>query len=187
MNKLTILCDADDVIENLISCWVDDINRTYGTSVNPEEIKSWDVAKCFPMLTKEQVFSPIYNKTLWEKLEPIEGSVAGLQRLNQTDYLYIVTATNYQTCDSKIRRILEIFPFLCWEQFIIASNKQLVKGHVLIDDGIHNLIDGDYRRLLFDRPHNHDYDAEANGMKRVYTWPQIMGEIENIRKEVFDD
>lgn len=31
------------------------------------------------------------------------------------------------------------FPFITWDQVIITSRKQFIKGDVLIDDGIHNL------------------------------------------------
>lgn len=65
------------------------------------------------------------------------------------------------------------FPFISWDQVIITSRKQLIKGDVLIDDGIHNLEGGDYIKILMTAPHNRDYDAEANGMIRVYNWKQI--------------
>ena len=45
---------------------------------------------------------------------------------------------------------------------------------MLIDDGIHNLEGGDYRKILFTAPHNRFYDAEANGMTRVNTWEEIV-------------
>ena len=70
------------------------------------------------------------------------------------------------------------FPFISWDQVIITSRKQLIKGDVLIDDGIHNLEGGDYIKILMTAPHNRDYDAEGNGMIRVHNWKQI--------KEVID-
>jgi 5'(3')-deoxyribonucleotidase len=45
-------------------------------------------------------------------------------------------------------------------------------GDVLIDDSIHNLLDGNYLKILFDHPNNHNYDARANQMHRVYTLAQ---------------
>jgi hypothetical protein len=43
----------------------------------------------------------------------------------------------------------------------------MIRGDVLIDDGIHNLEGGDYKKILFTAAHNRNYDAEANGMIRV--------------------
>lgn len=44
--------------------------------------------------------------------------------------------------------ILKYFPFLSWKNVIITSSKKMIKGDVLIDDGIHNLLDGDYKKIL---------------------------------------
>ncbi len=68
---------------------------------------------------------------------------------------------------------LELFPFLDWEHIIITNNKQLVRGDILIDDGPHNLVGGEYFKILFDRPHNRNYDDAANGMLRLHTWQEI--------------
>jgi 5'(3')-deoxyribonucleotidase len=45
---------------------------------------------------------------------------------------------------------------------------------VLIDDGIHNLEGGSYRKILFTAPHNRSYDAEANDMIRVHGWDDVV-------------
>lgn len=88
--------------------------------------------------------------------------------------VYIVTATPYISVPEKMDDLLfRWFPFITWEQVIITSRKQLIKGDVLIDDGIHNLEGGDYVKILMTAPHNRDYDAEANGMIRVNNWKEI--------------
>lgn len=87
--------------------------------------------------------------------------------------MYIITATNYQTCDTKIERILEMYPFLKWSQFIITERKQLVYGDWLIDDGVHNFDGGVYKGILMSQPHNKNFNAEENGLIRVYGWDEI--------------
>lgn len=177
--KKIILCDADDVIENLLDCWVSAINQKYGTNVNPLDITKWDVSLFFPTLSKEQVFAPIAEKDIWSNLERIDGCYDVLKEINEKHNLYIVTATHYNTCDKKIERILKLYPFLNWKQFIITSHKQLIHGNYLIDDGTHNLIGGDYQGILFSRPHNMTYDAQAAGVIRVSEWNEIRSIILN--------
>ena len=121
MRSLTILVDMDDTIADLLGAWVEMLNRRYGTQVSPEDISSWDIAKSFPSLTREQVFD-----------------------------------------------------------VIITANKQMIKGDVLIDDGVHNHIGGGYEKLLMDAPHNRGIDAEGNGMVRVKNWAEIYREIRRI-------
>jgi 5'(3')-deoxyribonucleotidase len=79
------------------------------------------------------------------------------------------------------------FPFITWDQVIITSRKQLIRGDVLIDDGIHNLEGGDYVRILMTAPHNKSYDAEGNGMIRVSSWDDIEKVISEISGEGYGD
>lgn len=172
-DKKIILCDADDTIENLCEVWMQYLNKKHGTNVSANEVTDWDVSKFFPKLSKKDVYAPIYEKEFWKHILPIDGCFDVLKEINKQHNLYIVTATNYQTCDTKIERILQLFPFLEWSQFIIAAKKQLVYGDLLIDDGPHNFEGGNYKGILFDRPHNRSFDHVAAKLTCVYTWDEI--------------
>ena len=79
----------------------------------------------------------------------------------------IVTTSNYQTLAAKMEQVLfHYFPFLTWNDVIITAHKQLIKGDVLVDDGIHNLEGGDYFKILMTAPHNRNYDA-ARGVRLI--------------------
>lgn len=54
---------------------------------------------------------------------------------------------------------------------------------MLIDDGIHNLEGGDYKKILFTAAHNRNYDAEANGMIRVRNWDEVVKIIDGMMPE----
>lgn len=174
IDRKIVLCDADDTIENLCETWVDYLNFQYGTNVTASDVVDWDISKFFPELTKEQVYAPIYDKSFWTRIQRIDSCFDVLNKIHNRHNLYIVTATNYQTCDTKIERILNLFPFLNWSQFIITAKKQLVHGDYLIDDGVHNF-DGEhhYKGILFDRPHNKLFDHKVAGLIRVHTWDEI--------------
>ncbi len=53
---MTILVDADGVLENLSEAWVEYLNDRYGTSVKYDEVRDWDMTKAFPSLSREQVY-----------------------------------------------------------------------------------------------------------------------------------
>lgn len=174
MKPLTILFDADDVAEKLLNCWIKFINERYGTTVAFEDIKDWDMTLAFPTLTKQQIFGVLHDDELWKSLEPMPGSQRVLQKwFDQGHQLYMVTASDYRTCKVKVERILEMFPFLDWEHIIFASNKQMIRGDILIDDGIHNLLNGEYFKILFNRPHNRGLDVEKYGVHRADTWDDV--------------
>lgn len=174
MKPLTILFDADDTVENLCDCWIALLNERYGTSVKIEDVTDWDITLAFPTLTKQQIFDILQDEELWKNLEPMPGSQRVLQKWFDQGYqLYMVTASDYRTCKVKVERILEMFSFLDWEHIIFTSNKQMIRGDILIDDGIHNLLGGEYFKILFNRPHNKGLDVEKYSVHRSDTWDDI--------------
>ena len=172
---MTILIDMDDTIESLLKAWVNGVNRKYGRSVSCEDVTSWDVSAAFPGLTREEVYAVPLEQGFWKTVEPIPGAAEAIQRFMDAGHeVFIVTATPYESVTEKMTDVLfRYFPFLTWKQLIITSRKQLIRGDVLIDDGVHNLEGGDYVKILMTAPHNRNYDAEANGMIRVQTWAEI--------------
>ena len=166
MTRLRILFDADDVAETLLEGWVKTLNERYGTTTSVEDVTDWDVSKAFPTLTKQQIYGVLQEDEVWAKLTPMPGAQEYLKRLHDEGHeLYMVTATDYRTCRVKIERILELFPFLDANHIIIAHNKQMVMGDVLIDDGPHNLVNGPYFRILFDQPHNRGINEKKYGKR----------------------
>lgn len=183
--KLTILIDMDDTIENLIVCWVRKLNEKYGTSVKYSDVVCYEMTKIFPTLTEKQIFEPLFDDNFWDEVEPIDGSVEYIQSLiNDGHNIYIVTNSHYNTLKPKMEKVLQkYFPFISWRNVIIASNKQMIMGDILIDDAIHNLTGGEYIKFLMDAPHNHSFNAEENGMTRVHSWKEIYDLINIIVKE----
>ncbi len=172
---MTILVDMDDTIEQLLQAWVDGVNKQYSRNVDYNEVTSWDVSAAFPGLTREQVYEIPMQAGFWQTVKPVPGAARALERLIEAGHqVYIVTATPYDSVPEKMNDVLfKYFPFLNWNQLIITSNKQLIRGDVLIDDGIHNLEGGDFIKILMTAPHNRLYNAEDNGMIRVHSWEEI--------------
>jgi len=176
---MTILVDMDDVLEGLVGAWVDYLNLKYGTQVRAEDIVEWNVDEYFPSLTHKQVHGVLKERAFWDAVKPLHGAQEGLKRLIDAGHeVYIVTNSHYKTVAPKMERVLfKYFPYLKWSQVILTAHKQMVRGDVLIDDGIQNLEGGEYEKILMDAPHNHEYNAEANGMYRVCNWDDILNVI----------
>ena len=184
MEKLRILVDLDDVLNNLLDCWVDLLNEKYELCANAQDLKIWNVQGLYPTLTEEEVYQPIYETEIWDMLSPRPTSVEYLEKLVEEGHdVLIVTASVYQTLPAKMDWFFANFPFLSWENVIITRRKQLIRGDVLIDDGVHNLVGGAYFKILMDSPNNRAYDAPGNGMVRVYN---IKEAYEAIHKYLID-
>lgn len=174
MSKV-ILVDMDDTIENCTQAWVNFLNARYGTDVDPDSLTEWTVSLAFPTLTHEQVYDCVIEDEFWESVRPFDDAVHYLKKLTDDGHkIYIVTSAQYESIRIKMEAVLfKYFPYITWKDVIITANKQMIKGDILIDDGIHNHIGGNYIKFLYTAPHNRAFDAEANGMIRVNNWEEI--------------
>ena len=182
---MVILVDMDDTIEQLLKAWVRRANEKYGRRVTLDEITDWNVAAPYTGITKKEISAVTYEPGFWCGVEPMPGAAEALRHfMDEGHEVYIVTATEIEHVPEKMRGLLfRWFPFLSWEQVIITARKQMIRGDVLIDDGIHNLEGGAYRKILFTAPHNRRYDAEAHGMTRVDSWEEAVRIIDEMSRE----
>lgn len=173
--RLTILIDMDDTIEYLGKAWVEYLNKRHGTTVAHHDLQFWDVSLAFPDLTNDQVYAPLHEDAFWETVKPIPGASEAIKKLIDDGHdVYIVTASTWQTLPSKMKNVLfKYFPFIHWDHVIVTHNKQLINGDILVDDGPHNLVDGNYWKILMDAPHNWNFDAKSIGAFRFTKWDDI--------------
>lgn len=181
-SDITILIDIDDTIEDLLAAWCKWLNDLYGLNVKPDEITEWDMRKFFPNLTKKQVFEPLHNEEFWDLVKPKDGAVEYLKKLIDDGFkVYLCTSTDYRNVKVKFEKVIQkYFPYISWKQVIVASDKQMIRGDFMVDDGIHNLEGGIYRKILMNVPHNKSYNAEENGMFRANNWEQIYSYIKSV-------
>lgn len=175
MSKATVLVDMDDTIENLLSQWLTWLNNKYKTEYKPQDIRKWELSDYFQGISRDKVFEPLHLQEFWDTVEPKEDAVKYLKMLIDDGFkIVIVTSTHYSTVQPKMERVLfKYFPYLSWKDVIIADNKQLIDGDYLIDDGIHNLIGGKYKKILYTAPHNEDIDVADTDITRVCSWEEI--------------
>lgn len=173
---MTILVDMDDTMEQLLEALVKRANERFDRNASVDDVTDWTIVCAFPGIEKRQILDFMREDDFWEDVKPVPGAAEALKHfMDEGHQVYIVTATEIEHVEEKMKQLLfRYFPFLCWEQVIITGRKQMIRGDVLIDDGIHNLEGGSYRKILFTAPHNRSYDAEANDMIRVHGWDDVV-------------
>lgn len=184
MKTFTILVDMDDTIENLCEVWVQTLNEKYDRLVKPTDLIEWDINKFFPGLTQEQIYAPLNEAEFWMRVKPYRDAQFYLKKLIDDGHkVMVVTASQPDTVAHKLKHVLfEYFPYLSYHDVIICANKQLIKGDYLVDDGVHNLMGGEYNPILMDAPHNKYFDNKKAGIPRVYNWKQIYSLISKAAK-----
>lgn len=180
-----MLVDIDDTIEDLLVAWCGFLNGTYKTNVNYEDITEWDMQKFFPALTKEQIYKPLQTRKFWETVKPKPYAQQYLKALCDCGFdVYLCTSSDYRSIKIKYETvIMKYFPYIPWEKIIITSRKQMIKADFLIDDAVHNLEGGSYKKILMTAPHNKNYNAKENGMYRVNDWREIYSLLTDDQKQ----
>lgn len=191
MKKLTILVDMDDTLENLCETWVEFINKKYGTATTTDDITDWDITKAFPTLTKNQIFAPLNEEALWERVKPLPKAYENICKLRDDGHrVFVVTASNPESVSIKLNKVLfRYFPFFTYNDVIITSCKQLISGDVLVDDAPHNLKDGAYKKILMTAPHNRFFDEESIGAVRACNWDivyRIIKQYAHRKEEIYE-
>lgn len=187
-NDFIILVDMDDVLEDLQEAWINRLNKKFTLNVNKNNVTDWDISLYYPNLTKEEVFSPLFEEDFWENVNPKKDAIEILNKLKKDGYsIYLVTSSAYETLTNKFSKALwPYFPFLDKDHIIICNHKQLIKGHVLIDDGVHNLIDKpfkpSYYKILFTANPNKYFNAAETDIKRVSNWYEVYSIVEGLFK-----
>lgn len=164
----------DDTLIRLGETWIAYLNEKYGTDVNWQDVNDWDTSKFFPGLTRYQVFDVLHNAELWKRTKPLEGAVEYVNKLREDGHkVVVVTSAPPKTVAVKLIYSLFKHFSMTYKDVIIAYNKQMIQGDVLVDDAPHNLAGGSYLKILVSAPHNQSYDAEYNGMIRADSWEEI--------------
>lgn len=175
MKEFTILVDVDDVLLDTLYWWVDALNIKYGTSVNPLTITDWEISTAFPTLSRDEIYSPLFDCDFWKYVKPKPDAPYYLKRLIDDGYkIIIVTNTYKETAEFKFNNALfPNFPYLRNADIVLTDKKYLVKGDILIDDYLKNLVSSNWHPIMFDAPHNRKYNCDMFGIYRAKSWEDI--------------
>ena len=171
-----ICIDMNDTIEDLVQAWIIWLNKKYGTSVTYKDITDWQIWQFFPTLTKQQVYDVLIEPEFWKTVQPKYDAIKYIKQLKDDGFdVYICTHSLYKCLKEKMEEVLfKYFPFITWNDVIVMQNKQMLMCDVLIDDGPHNLVDGDYHKILYSTPYNQNTDDYGlYDYQRAHNWEEV--------------
>lgn len=176
---MTILVDIDSTLTNFGEVWLHYLNMIYNTKYRQENITSWD----WPEKVFDEPWEPLNERKFWEEVKVNEDAkcvISEWTRYNRHK-VYLVTASEYtDTLGLKIRSTVNQFPpnVLTTHNVLIAHDKSLIDGDVIIDDNPENLKNGKCKyRLLYNQPWNRDQDGM---FVRVNDWADIQETVSQI-------
>ncbi len=195
MNKKRVGIDFDDVLFCCNETLQPFHNNRYGTNLTKDNVATYylhDLWKC----TKEEAYERVlefYNSEEHASMQPLEGAVEAIHQLSKRYELFVVTARPPEA-EVTTKKLLKHFPNVFKKIHFVGTttgkNHTITKAEVckqehidiFIDDSFHNTVNIaiiGIPTLLFNQPWNKE-NALPDGVKRVYSWEEIVTEIDNI-------
>lgn len=179
MNNKTIIvgCDLDEAIFPLIENVLKLYNEKYNDTVKVEDITDYNV-HLFLKSECRNVFKEFCTYEFISQLPISKETIETINKINEEFLLYFCTARHPYNMQATDFCLSYYFPWFKSSQLINIANKQLLKIDWLIDDSLSNLLGGDYRKILINRPWNEKY-GDADNVYRAYTLQQAYKIIKN--------
>jgi 5'(3')-deoxyribonucleotidase len=166
VKRLLIGVDIDEVCNNLIWEVVQAYNKAYRQNLNYYDIDQYDI-KPFLVPQCKNIWQEFCRDELMRGLQVEDTAVETLSQLAEQHDIYFVTAGHPNTMHVRDQWLSGKFPFYKTKMLIGCQQKQLLNLDILVDDYEQNLIGGNYRGFLMNRPWNRKFDAKAHSIERI--------------------
>lgn len=166
---MTILVDIDSTITNFGEALLKTNNVIFGTDYTYDQIATYDWFN----FTFADPWAITKHPGFWDVVKVNPDAVSTLESwVKQGHKVYLVTASHFNdTLGYKILKTLEAFnPELINERnVVIAQDKSIVMGNVMIDDCVDNLENFDGVRICYAQPWNENFKE----VFRYNNWDKI--------------
>lgn len=181
---MIIMCDIDDVCNNLVEKTIELYNSRSNKNIQIADLTNYSFADCLPKEDVDAILPLFKEKKLWNSLSPVAGVVNGLKSLiKQGHQVYLATATNPVNFAWKVEWCEKNFPFIQSDNIIRVVDKSLLKCDIIIDDYMENLIGSTAHRVCLDKPWNRDAKKDfIYDIHRVHNWKEIVSAINDIER-----
>lgn len=165
----TILIDIDDVCANMAPVWLERYNHTWDDTLRLDDITDWNWELFVQKPCGKKIFSFLHDDTLYDNVKPIQDALYGVEFLRKSNH-DIIFITAYDFTNSKFKWLKKHKFSNDINEFVVAHNKNLIKGDCLIDDKYDNFINFDGDKLLYSANWNLKYKT----IYRVHNWKEII-------------
>jgi 5'(3')-deoxyribonucleotidase len=177
-----LFLDMDDVIVDLVPAWIKKYNELYDDNLSNEKIVKWDMTKYVKPECGDRIFKILAEPGFIYGLPPINGAIDGIDYLVKwlgVESIYICSASFSGSMVEKVMWIEKYLPALK-DNIIFTKKKHVMHtpGSVLIDDGVHNVVDfikAGGIGCIYDTPHNQSENfPEIKDCTRFHNWNEIV-------------
>jgi 5'-nucleotidase len=141
MNTLTIVCDLDGIVIDLLGAWLEEYNKKWNDSLTIADLKSYHIERHVKPECGNKIYEVFDNALFYRNLKPLAGAVEGLKKLHSRGHdIVICTATAGDTAQEKFYWCAKYLPFIPSKNIFVGARKELLLTDIFIDDAPKNLL-----------------------------------------------
>lgn len=177
--KPHVICDIDNVINNLTEAVVNRCNYDFNTNYSFESMTNYGFWECMNIKKDSMYFLYFRNPLLWKTVNVLNldmSSVDFISILNNICELSFVSATTADTAMYKSEFMNKNFPQIKEESINYMHDKTIINCDIMIDDYIGNFSGNNYKQgILLTQPWNAHIDiSNRPNVYRVSTYAEII-------------
>lgn len=182
---MIIMCDIDDVLNDLIPKTLALYNSRTGKNIQFEHLTEYSFYDCLSPEDANGIIELFKEKKLWDSLRPLPGAQKGLRTLiNHGHSVYLATATLPETFPWKIDWLKKYFSFINADNVIRIKNKGLLNCDIMIDDNLDQLASNICERIVLNYPWNqNDSKDYVYSLNRASNWKEIVNFVNDIERK----
>ena len=179
---MNLLVDVDDTTLDLHTEWIQNrYNVDYKDKLLRKDIKTWNIDKYVKPECGNKIYDYLDDKDLYKNIKPLAGAVEGIQKLRELGHRIIFVTAYFNEQKAKCLHdngLLKEYPYndgrwnTCTD-VIMANDKSLIKGDLLIDDRYEN-VKKFGSGIVFAQPWNENLDIDGEFI-RTKGWDDIVG------------
>lgn len=171
MNKI-ILCDVDNIIGDLCSAVLSVYNEDSGDNLQKHQITQYYIDNFVLPEYKKNFKNYFIDKRVWKRMKLVPNVQKYVAKLFNDGYRIIfLSKTECANVEKKEKYLQRTFPFLdINKSFIRSYDKSLIKGDIMIDDCLDNLLSFNGKRIVLDYPWNQSNNCT---LLRAKSWEEI--------------
>ena len=167
----TIFVDVDDVCALLSPVWLGKYNKDFDDNLTEDKIHDWGTWKYVKHECGRKIYDYLLDPHLYDTVLPRDGSLEGVKSLRAMGLRVVfATSTPIETAGRKFYWLEEHGYQPNIQDYVEISDKSLLNGDYIFDDGFHNVEHFVRRGILLTRPWNEQYKWGT----RVNNWNQLI-------------
>lgn len=169
---MTIFCDMDGVVANIIDEWIECYNKDYNDNLCVDNLNDYNIEECVKPECGKKIFDYIKMGGFFLNAKVYERSIEILSKLSNCHIIYFATTVPYSKTALHEKRewVERYFPFIGKNKVISIRDKYLLRGDVLIEDTPVKLENFRGDRILINRPWN---KSSNGGYFRAEDWNHV--------------